>query len=387
MKGFLRDGLRGKFMHSKKTTTGLRAERLGARTAVIVGLALAAATFVGKPAMAQEGKSALGMIVDDQDWEIGCDNLRACVALGMNPVEGQAGDYLRVTRDGDPNAAPVIELVIPAPDDDAAKPKQPFAVLALDAAGEGSLPAGPLALTLENDSYRYRFADEAVEELLAALPTAKSMTVDLHDGDNALSSGVVSLAGAAAALIQMDEVQQRSGTVTALIRRGTASADTIPMPPEVMTVKSLPIGELQDPLPKPPEGATAPEAQCADSVPPRVAYDLGQGSMLWGACATVDDNNVDYVFQMFAGEKDQNVAFLLPGEPGDDATRLYNPYIDEETRRLGSFYKQNETGDCGSATDWAFNGETFAPTLYISMGACRGVMPVDWPVLYRAEVE
>ncbi|MBN9434578.1 MAG: DUF1176 domain-containing protein [Bosea sp.] len=374
-------------MHSEKTTIGLRAERIAVRAALIMGLALATTTLAGRPAMAQEGQSALGMIVDEQDWEIGCDNLRACVALGMNPVEGQAGDYLRVTRDGDPNAAPVIELVIPAPDDDAAKPKQPFAVLALDAAGEGSLPAGPLALTLENDSYRYRFADEAVEELLAALPTAKSMTVDLHDGDNALSSGVVSLAGAAAALIQMDEVQQRSGTVTALIRRGTASADTIPMPPEVMTVKSLPIGELQDPLPKPPEGATAPEAQCADSVPPRVAYDLGQGSMLWGACATVDDNNVDYVFQMFAGEKDQNVAFLLPGEPGDDATRLYNPYIDEETRRLGSFYKQNETGDCGSATDWAFNGETFAPTLYISMGACRGVMPVDWPVLYRAEVE
>lgn len=387
MNGFLRDGLRGEFMHSKKTTTGLRAERFGACTVLVMGLALAAATFAERPALAQEGQSALGMIVDEQDWEIGCDNLRACVALGMNPVEGRAGDYLRVTRDGDPDAAPVVELVIPAPDDDAAKPKQPFAMLALDAAGEGGVPAGPLALTLENDSYRYRLADEAVEALLAALPTAKSMTVDLYDGDDELSSGVVSLAGAGAALTQMDEVQQRSGTVTALIRRGTASADTIPMPPEAMTVKSLPIAELEDPLPKPPEGATSPEEQCADSVPPRVAYDLGQGSVLWGACASVDDNNVDYVFQMFAGEEDQNVAFLLPGEPGDDATRLYNPYIDEETKRLGSFYKQNETGDCGSATDWAFNGETFAPTLYISMGACRGVMPVDWPVLYRAEVE
>lgn len=374
-------------MYSEKTTTGRRAERLGVRAVLVMGLALTATTFAERPAMAQEGQSALGMIVDEQDWEIGCDNLRACVALGMNPVEGQAGDYLRVTRDGEPDAAPVIELVIPAPDDDAAKPKRPFAVLALDAAGEGSLPAGPLALTLENDSYRYRFADEAVEELLAALPTAKSMTVDLYDGDNELSSGVVSLAGAAAALTKMDAVQQRPGTVTALVRRGTASADTIPMPPEVMTVKSLPIAELQDPLPKPPTGVTAPEAQCADSVPPRVAYDLGQGSMLWGACASVDDNNVDYVFQMFAGEEDQNVAFLLPGEPGDDATHLYNPYIDEETKRLGSFYRQNERGDCGSATDWAFNGETFAPTLYISMGACRGVMPEDWPVLYRAELE
>ncbi len=100
-------------MHSEKTTIGLRAERIAVRAALIMGLALATTTLAGRPAMAQEGQSALGMIVDEQDWEIGCDNLRACVALGMNPVEGQAGDYLRVTRDGDPNAAPVIELVIP----------------------------------------------------------------------------------------------------------------------------------------------------------------------------------------------------------------------------------------------------------------------------------
>ena len=44
------------------------------------------------------------------DWVLGCDNLRQCVAIGMEPEGNANGVYLRVLRSGKGAAEPEIKI-------------------------------------------------------------------------------------------------------------------------------------------------------------------------------------------------------------------------------------------------------------------------------------
>jgi len=340
------------------------------------------------PALAEQATA--GALKDYKDWVIGCDNARACVAIGMTADDSSLSGYLRIARDGAADAAPEVAFVVYPPDDATAKPKAPTVRLSLDAHKEGGLPTGALPLAESGDLYRLTLSPDALPDLIAALRSAKKIKLDLYDGNKKLSSQVISLAGSSAALLQMDDAQKRIGTVTALVKKGTAGADTIPPVPPLPVVTSLPVSEMAAPLPKAPKTAAKPSSDCMEGTDPYVAFSLPNGASLWGACASTGAYNFAYDYRLFVdGKPGQKWNAIVPGMKrggdGDDPTWLWNTYVDDESKTLNSAFKGRGLGDCGDSTEWAFDGKGFVALTYQAMDNCRGVMPDDWPVLYRAQ--
>lgn len=61
-----------------------------------------------------------------------------------------------------------------------------------------------------------------------------------------------------------------------------------------------------------------------------------------------------------------------------------NAGFDEETQTLSMFNKGRGLGDCGSQSEWVWDGQAFRLILYKSMPECHGVPEADWATLYRA---
>lgn len=319
-----------------------------------------------------------------KDWVVGCDNARACVALGMTSDSDSLSAYLRIARDGAADAAPAVAFVVYPPDDATAPLKNPAVRLALDAHKAGGLPETALPIAVDGDLYRLELPAGAVPDLLAALRSASRITVELQDDGKTVSSQAISLAGSSAALLQMDDQQKRLDTVTALVRKGEAGADTIPPVPALPVVRSLPVVDLDGKLPKPPHGLAKPSSDCSDAIDPHVAYDLGGGASLWGSCASTGAYNFAYDYRIVRDGKAQPWTATVPGLKGDDPSWLWNTYVDDRTKVLNAAFKGRGLGDCGDSTEWAYDGQNFAALTYSAMDPCRGVLREDWPVLYRA---
>ncbi len=330
-----------------------------------------------------------GVLKTFKDWKVGCDNARSCIALGLSPDPDALSGYLKLTRAGDAEAVPEVTFTT-WPEDQDVKVSSPSVKLSLQGNAAGSVPADALPAELGGDVVSVKLPPAAVPDLLLALRSATSITMELLDSGKSISSQTISLAGSSAALLYMDDEQKRIGTVTALAKPGSAGADTIPPVPALPIVTSLPVTEMADPLPKTPRTAAKPSSDCGDGPSAYVAFQLPGGASLWGACATAGAYNYAYDFRLFVGGKpgrpwDAIVPGTKRGGDGDVVSWLWNAYVDETSKTLNSYMKGRGLGDCGDATEWAFDGKDFAALTYQSMDDCRGVMQEDWPVLYRAQ--
>ena len=54
---------------------------------------------------------------------------------------------------------------------------------------------------------------------------------------------------------------------------------------------------------------------------------------------------------------------------------------------LNTFSKGRGIGDCGTEEAWVFDGKAFQLAELKLMSDCKGVLPEDWPVVYRAQVK
>jgi hypothetical protein len=112
-------------------------------------------------------------------WIVGCDNTRACRAIGL-PADHRAADgaALIVDRAGEGNAKPVLRLRLDRPGDES-KPLEGTIDLAVDDTVLGQLAVGRNLKVEPNDSGRWAgdIADAAIETaLLAALRTGRAIT-------------------------------------------------------------------------------------------------------------------------------------------------------------------------------------------------------------------
>ncbi len=339
----------------------------------------------GTVAAAPAAPQKAGVLKTFKDWKVGCDNARNCVALGLSADADALSGYLKLSRAGDAEAVPEVAFTT-WPEDENVKVSEPSVKLSLEGNVAGGVPADALPAELDGDVVSLKLSPAAVAELLLALRSATAITMELLDSGKSVSSQTISLAGSSAALLYMDDEQKRIGTVTALAKPGSAGADTIPPVPALPVVTSLPVTDMADPLPKAPRTAAKPSSDCGDGPSPYVAFQLPGGASLWGACASAGAYNYAYEFRLFVGGKPGRPwSYTVPGVKPDDPAWLWNAYVDNSSKTLNSFMKGRGLGDCGDATEWAFDGKDFAALTYQSMDDCRGVMQEDWPVLYRAE--
>lgn len=314
-----------------------------------------------------------------KDWTIGCDNTRRCTAIGRGTEESVPGAYVVVKRDAGPAAVPAVEVVLPMD----GPPAGVALTIAADDPKAGVLPQGKSSVD-ENGYVRTRFAGEAAGAFVAAVRNASRLQVTPRPG-GADAGSAVSLSGMSAALLKMDDVQGRVGTVTALVKSGPKPAASVPAAPATPVVAAVKLAELSGSGPK-----SLPRQPAADTGCPEdglaIGFALGGSTALWGTCTSAGAYNFFYDFYVFDGAKQRPAVFPQPPGTGKAGGGLTNPWLSDDGRTIGAFEKGRGLGDCGVLGSWAFDGKALQVVGYSVMGDCVGVSPDDWPALWRANL-
>ncbi|MEA3009166.1 MAG: hypothetical protein QOJ91_858 [Sphingomonadales bacterium] len=308
-----------------------------------------------------------------QDWTVGCDNGRACQAVALMPEDMPDDAATMSVRRGPENGA------------------QPVVAFDLGAVGD------PVALSADGRRLPVRLAGGADGEtrvvpadtaaVVAALRSAGRLQLLGADGK---PLGTVSLNGASAALLYMDEQQRRVGTPTALVRRGPGGA--VPAPPPLPVVLAPPLSRahpvvlsataLQALRKK--HGCTLDEVGGPEEAE-STALTAGE-TLLLLACGS-GAYNVSYVpFIVRRGGRAELATFdYKPGWWAEEGKpMLINADWDKEHGLLTSFAKGRGLADCGTESDYAWDGRAFRLVEQAEMDECRGSR--DYITTWRAWV-
>jgi hypothetical protein len=310
-----------------------------------------------------------------RDWTVGCDNVLSCHATSLMPEEGEWEDVLglSVKRDAGPAGAPVISLLGTG---DAA---------ALAADGKRL----PLRLGPGDEELRVIAADTTAA--IEAFRSARQLTV--LDGEGK-ALGRISLAGLSAALLYIDDRQQRVGTATALARSGTKPASAVPPAPAIPMVRSAAAAQRM-PLEVDAAriAALRKDSECTPEEPDHPAYgveqlplDADHTLILLGCGAgAYNTTEIPYVARRHGRIVDVQIA-AFDHEPtsGERPPMLVNAGWAADEGLLTSFAKGRGIGDCGVGSDYAWDGARFRLVNQIEMGTCRGSL--DYIRTWQARV-
>lgn len=309
-----------------------------------------------------------------QDWTVGCDNAHRCEAIALLP-EGEDWEQwtlFSLSRDAGGEARPVLEVL-----NLEWEPAELWV-------GERRLPVRFTA-TLEGS-----IIGDADGQVLRALREAPSLEV--REGTRRAR---VSLAGASAAMLRMDEVQGRVGTVTALVRRGPRPASSVPTAAALPVVAAAPApSDAVIAVSRARLDALGRETECSDFETGN-RYDevesvqIATGTTLvFLPCGSGAYNfsSVPYLARRHGSEVRLEIAPFdvqqlveVEGRP-----MLTNAEWDEEARVLTEYNKGRGLGDCGSSAQYVWDGTRFRMIRYERMNECRGSLRQI--TTWRAEV-
>jgi len=323
-----------------------------------------------------------------KDWVGGCDNTRHCSALGLAKADAESYALLHFERG--PAAGDEVRSIRIRVDQGISR-EQTWTLHADDAE---LLQFTDRHLVDADSGPGLDFVMEDTAELAAlmgAMRSAELLTVMGKDGP----VGSISLAGASAIMLWIDEQQGRLATTTALVRRGEKSPQTVP--PAV----PLPVLSGNGAQALGPEDASALGATTRASLPPDSCEELLPDSNMRDEAWQFDNDRTLLQLHCFRGAYnfgsswfliDQRgevrpLSFPIPNEDGSlgSSTEQINADFDANTGRLHSFNKGRGLGDCGSSAQWQWDGQAFQLAHYRTMGECRGVSPDLWPRLWLSK--
>lgn len=314
-----------------------------------------------------------------RDWRATCDNGAACTAFAPSTEPDQG--WLRLAMASDADAAPDVRIGLWSPGE------------------EGLAPAAPLTLTIDGRAFVARRIAGA------DLPTAQIAGSDAMAVVRALAAGRqaaivagsrsvdLSLSGAAAAMLWIDERQGRLDTPGALVRTGDqprrALAPDLPTVAPGPAVDQAGFGGEAPTLPAAIEALPSVKA-CREETAwnPYVqkavtSARLGPDREMWAVpCFAGAYNLGQQVFVTGPGGRDPApVAF--PTASGAPTDTVVNAEYDPGTRTLSAFNKGRGLGDCGIAQSWVWTGTAFVLKAEREMRDCAGVPSDLWPTLWR----
>ena len=309
-----------------------------------------------------------------RDWRAVCDNTNECVAFG--PASDGTG-WIRVAASPGPEGRLTVALGV-----------------------WGDTSASPNAVTFnidgrswiarpEQGSDDFRVAARDVPAVIAALGAGSTMTIGTAEPT------AISLSGAAAALLWIDERQGRLGTPAALVRRGSRPASAIPAPPLAPVVTPAPaisqagFGESGQTLPAalealPAVRACREETGHSDWIQKEVmSARLDASTELWAVPCFAGAYNIGHDWYL-TGPSGRNPRPLrLASADGEVSTGTINGGYAADARTLVAFAKGRGPGDCGLAQTWTWTGRDFVLTAESEMTECWGVPPDQWPTTWR----
>ncbi|MDD3838461.1 MAG: DUF1176 domain-containing protein [Phenylobacterium sp.] len=303
------------------------------------------------------------------DWSVVCDNVRTCSAYGFTAQNEDPNAYLRLTRSGAPDAAPVITISAQG---------EGGATWRLEI--DGFAVADGVQPRAEQDEMYQRATLTPAQAAAVLKGLANGGILSIWRGRDIVSA--ISLKGSSAALRWMDDRQKRGGTVTALVARGAKPASAVPALPEPPLVRPA-AAPAQDRLPTtPPEALKYPYEGCDDDIEslgigPQV-FRLSPGVLLWQTACSRGAYNIIYDLNL-TDERGGNIRpaeVVYPG--GQRTSQLMNVEFEPTAQTLANFDKARGLGDCGAFTSWVWTGRDFALKSAEIMPDCRGVPLDDW---------
>lgn len=312
-----------------------------------------------------------------QDWIVGCDNGRACHAIALATFEDGNDGWLTLglRRAAGGDAEPVITI--------SAREEPCGATLVADGRRL------PVRIIEAQTCSIVHPAD--VPALVQALRAAN--TLEAFDAEGR-SLGNVSLRGASAAMLFIDEAQGRLDTETALVRRGARPASAVPAPPPLPIVPVPPRAE-DGPLQLDAARVTALRRQTGctiDEVGGPDEFDavpLAPGkTLVLLACGTGAYNLSSVV--LIAEQQGSRIAVApAPFDVADVLQEANQPILvnaewDGENRVLHDFPRGRGIGDCGTRSRYVWDGSRFRLIHRETMGECRG--SIDFITVWRTRV-
>jgi hypothetical protein len=309
------------------------------------------------------------------DWAVACDNGLYCQSVALVPDDWENGVPMSVRREPGRDAVPVITFETREQGDPAG----------LQVDGKR------LAVAFTNGELGLQVAPASVPALIQAFRTGSRLELISADGK---PSGRISLTGASAALLYMDDRQKRVGTVTALARPGEAAASSVPAPPPlpVLTAAAVPAAKpialsnarlkaLRKQAGCEIEEVGGPEAQDAyriDAATTLILLSCGSGAY--------NLSSVPFLATQRSGKLDLRAAtFDRQPEWGEkNIPMLINADWDPESRTLVSFAKARGLGDCGTTADYIWDGTRFRLAAMAEMHECAGSL--DYITTWRTKV-
>ena len=338
----------------------------------------------------------LGTQREFRNWLASCDNVRSCQAVSLKPDADDTAWVLRLQRDGTASA-PVQLSILPTDGEPGpgtrlviAHAGGPIATLAV---GRGMAIVDEVLVIQDR---------AAIQAVLSAARTAESLDLRF---DPAIPADkpvqTISLAGISAALLWIDEQQQRVGTTTALVRPGSRPASAVPAPPALPPAppeRSQPAGSskpVSDAARQAMEqhsqsycerDARSPDTEGATAIP------LGGTLLLASVRCFSGAYNFSRAFFLLEDGPQPVIRPALFPRPHRDATPddpqspdnvLTNGEPDEVSAAVSYYAKGRGLGDCGDLGTWQWDGRAFQPIVYRRMPVCRGIPAYHWPLLYR----
>jgi hypothetical protein len=314
-----------------------------------------------------------------KDWTVGCDNVRSCqaVALLHDPA---AEDGLTMSLARSAAAEAPVRIVV-GPPLGGSDEKSDVAALSVD----GKRLPGRLT-PVEGGAV----VDAAgTAALLAALRSGTRLQALDKDGK---TLGTISLAGATAALLYIDDRQRRVGTVTALARPGARPAAAVPPPPAPPQI-AVPAASAKPPRRMALAVAAALRKKACDSGDPDTGwkaetYRLDAGhtlALVPDHCDSGAYNAASLLYVATDGGPWQPAAFDTrqdKDEEGGLRPLQYNVGWGAKTGLLEMFMKGRGLGDCGTRRTYAWDGTRFRLVFQAQMDECRG--SIDWIPTWRA---
>jgi hypothetical protein len=309
-----------------------------------------------------------------RDWTVGCDNGRVCEAVSLVPASKDDAWIMHVRRGPAGDAAPTISLEL----------EEGAAVAGLAADGRKL----PVRFVLRGGTAEVDPA--GIPTVIAALRSARRMEALDSSGR---AEGDVAMAGASAALLYMDDRQQRVGTATALARPGSNTAAAVPSPPLWPTVPAT------VPARTPPRAMPAREASrwrdelCGDEPDKSgrvvAVHRLDAAHTLAdvpASCLSGEYNDASLL--LVAGEAGPwSVAPIegLPSKKDQDLSDSVSFRVAWDARSgiLETAMNGRGLGDCGVREHYVWDGARFRRVDRWEMEECRGAKA--WIRTYHAE--
>ena len=307
-----------------------------------------------------------------RDWTAVCDNGNDCAAYG--PAEDNGG-YVMVKIAAGPDARPQVLA-------DSWALEAGTELIRLDIDGQNYS-----GKTENRDEFNVLTIDRPSHQLMNAIANGRAMTLSAK-GERVS----VSLTGAAAAFLWIDERQGRLGTTTALIRKGNRPASSVPAAPALPRVTAA-ASVAQNDLPKDLSAriTALPRARECASLYENMSmgkddwavHRLNADTLLWELPCGSGAYNFSQAYFLSAndGSNARAVDFPTPRGPIDS---LVNSSFDSATNTIGAFGKGRGLGDCGSMGSWAWTGREFVQLSEDNMNDCLGIHWELWPSTWRS---